>query len=86
MMECLYEIIGNNVLGNKVRLTVKPFEKKQKLDPMGALGNIGGFLSDMKNEASMMNNPDVISIPLDEWKKHRLNIGDVITIKIMVGE
>jgi len=85
-MESLCEIIGVNVLGDKIRLKIKLYEQKKKLDTLSALGNISGFMNDMKNEANIVNNPDIVSISFDEWKKHKLNIGDIVTIKVEVGK
>jgi len=84
-MEYLYEIKGLEVLGDRVRLKINPVKKKEKLDPMGALGDLGGFMSNLKLEAHISNNPDIISIPIDEWKNCRVNIGEVLTIQIKIG-
>ena len=85
-MECLYEIKGVNVLGDRIRLQISPYEKRKKLSAMDAVSDISGFIGNMKTEASIMNNPDLISIPVDEWKKHKLTIGDILTVKIEVGK
>ena len=85
-MECLYEIKGVNTIGDRIRLVIQPCEIKKQISTVKALSNITEFMDNMKQEANIINNPDRISIPIDEWKQYKLNIGDIITVRVEVGQ
>jgi len=85
-MDILYKIIGIRSIGNRISLTLKPLEQKEKLETTKILTNLGGFMDNMKAESMISRNPDQISIPLDNYKEKKYQLGDMISIKIEGGQ
>lgn len=83
-MECLYRIVGQQINGKKIKLTIIPTEPEEKILTSGILSNIGGFIEDMKSQAMQSKNPDSISIPFDVWEKAKMGIGAVLKVNIDV--
>jgi hypothetical protein len=85
-MKILYTVIGNHFEGNFVVLQIAVEQvTKRSLDVMEAVKDLGGFMQQMKVEASENRNPDKVRIPRDEWNKGGYNLGDVISVDITNG-
>jgi len=85
-MDVLYKIIGIRVIGNRICLTVKHVDEKKEFKTSHILTNLGGFMEDMKAEATSSRNPDQISITYDEYKKNDYGLGSMISVSINSGE
>lgn len=83
----LWRITGNKWIGNRIYINVKPIKKENnKVDTKKALGNIGGFISDLKTEASQSKEEERFSIPKPIFKKGGWEIGNVIKVQMETGE
>ena len=84
-MDILYKIIGVRGIGNRICLTIIPVQEGKEFKATKILGNLGGFMEDMKNEAVNSRNPDQISITFDEFETGKYNLGSIISISINIG-
>jgi hypothetical protein len=85
-MDVLYKIIGVQAIGERVCLTLAHIKEGKELNPTKILGNLGGFMENMKQEAISSRNPDQVSITVDEYKKGFYSLGNMISISINTGE
>jgi len=71
-------------LNNLVRLFLdrQDLIKEQEPGIMGALADMEGMQLRMQQKAVMMQQPDVVSIPFEEWEKKQYKIGDYVWIDI----
>jgi len=83
-MKTRYQITGTTRLNNLVRLFLdrQDLVKEQEPGIMSALADMEGMQLKMQQKAVLMQQPDVISIPFEEWKKKQYKIGDYIWIDI----
>lgn len=82
-MEMICKVVGVKAIGNKVKLFTVPVDVEDKeFSAMKAVKNINSFIDNMKSQAVEAKNPDCISITIDEYKKQRYSLGDLITIKV----
>jgi hypothetical protein len=81
-MDVLYKIIGVRSIGNRICLTLSHIQEGKEFNTTKILSNLGGFMENMKQEATSSRNPDQISITVDEYKKGGYNLGEVISITI----
>jgi len=82
-MKQVYEITGTRRIGEKVNLRIKEHKAvKEKPSAQDMVSNAFGFVEQMKIDAIQNNNPEMISIPYDEWKGYKWNIGDLISITV----
>lgn len=56
---------------------------KEKLSATKAIGNLGGFMEQMKMDANRSNNPDHIHVPLREFNEMDIILGDLITLEVL---
>lgn len=84
MTEQKYKIIG---IKNKGKLKMLELQHeslvtvKDKVDPMEALHDIGGFVQKMRMQTEEIRVLDIIHITTDEFKKRDLHIDGVFTIR-----
>jgi len=84
-----YKIVGTHRIGNKVRLFLK-FDSliKEKEDSGGIMNmlkmgaNMEQFQAEMQERALLAQQPDVITIPYDEWQKYQYKVDDVVWIEV----
>ena len=82
-MKLLYNVVGSYFEGDFVVLQIRVEQvASNRLDPMEALKDIGGFIQKMKADASEMKNPDKVRIPRSEWKKGGYGLGTVISVDV----
>lgn len=82
-MRC--RVRGTLEIGDNVRLTLEPSEAVQEKEEMGTmkiLSNPMGLMNKMKTDAIMQGQPDIITIPKEEWEKHKWQIDDIVVIEI----
>ena len=77
-----YIVTGIVMEGNEVKLLLNNQVVKEKPSAAGILGNIGGFIEQMKVEATKSRNPDTIHISSVEFNEMNINLGDTITINV----
>ena len=92
-MKVPYQITGTTRLVNYVRIFLdrqSPIKEKQGVDVFGALKDfnkvVGGMQQQMQQEAILAQQPDVITIPFNEWEKKHYKIGDYIWIDFDCGD
>lgn len=83
-MECLYRILGTNMMGDRITLNISPIEDEKELGVKDVM-NVGKFMKTIQGKADKSRNPDKISIPIDEFNKNDYNLGDIISIKVVKG-
>lgn len=81
-MKCLYKIVGQQRVGNKIKLLILPTETEEKTTTSSIMKNPMGFLDNIKAQAQQDRNPDSISIPYEIWESNKMQIGDAINITI----
>jgi hypothetical protein len=81
-MDVLYKINGIRAIGNRICLTLSHIQEGKEFNTTKILGNLGGFMENMKQEAVSSRNPDQISITVDEYQKGKYHLGGVISISI----
>jgi len=82
-MKNSYRIVGLNGAGGRVKLILSPLEVvKERLDPGKAIGDLGGFIGRMKEEAKSMNQTECICISLDEYKSKNYHLGDTVMVEV----
>jgi len=84
-MKKLYTILYVKRIGNEVLLGLIDDTVSEQLNPMSALDNVGDFVQQMQMKTSKATDPDKVTIPFDEWKKHKYNIGNFIEVDIVPG-
>jgi len=85
-MDILYKIVGVKAIGNRICLTLSMVEGDKEFNTGKILGNLGGFMENMKLDAMSSRNPDQFSITLEEYKKGFYNLGDMVSISINGGK
>ena len=86
-MKTLYEIIGVGKEGNRVRLTLKQYEiVKEKLNTQDIIADPFKIINQLKFEAIKDRDPESITVPVDEWKKHKWNINGCVVLEILPNE
>jgi len=85
-MDVLYKIVGIRAIGKRICLTVKHISEDKEFKTTKILGNLGGFMDELKQDAVSSRNPDQVSITFDEFKNNKYSIGDVISISINKGD
>ena len=82
-MKKMYTIKGTTKVGDKVRLFLTSEEVVQEKPSLtGMLGNPMGLMEKMKQDAILQQQPDTITIDLEEWEKHQYKINDVVWISV----
>lgn len=84
-MRIRYIIKGTVRIDDMVRMTLGKEElvkKKDDFDPMSMVGNFQGLTQKLQSHAMLMAQPDMITIPYEEWKKHEYKIDDIIVVDI----
>lgn len=84
-MDILYKIVGVRTIGERVCLTCEMVKEGEKLNTTKILGNLKGFMDDMKLDAVNSRNPDQISITKQEYDKGFYSLGDMISVTINGG-
>ena len=84
-----YRICGTHRLGDKVRLFLQfdslVKEKKESggiFDAAKMLGNLGQLQEEIQAKAQLMQNPDAITIPYEEWKKYEYKVDDIVYVEV----
>ena len=84
MMEQTYKIVGVQSENGYKKLKLKPLEKevneKKKLNVLGALNDINGFIGETKNMFTGSIHVDIICVPDAEYVKRGLVIDGMFTI------
>jgi len=80
-------------IGTVVRIQVQPEElvkeKKAELgigDMMSMVVNKDKLQKEMMRDAALMQAPDMITIPYDEWKKRGYKLDDIVEVSMTPGE
>jgi len=82
-MKKMYTIRGTTKVGDKVRLFLATEEVVQEKPSLtGMISNPMGLMEKMKTDAILQQQPDTITIDLEEWKKHQYKINDVVWITV----
>lgn len=82
-MKQIYEVTGIRRIGDKVNLRIKEHKAiEQKPSTQDMMNNALGFIEKMKIDAINNNNPEMVSVPYDEWTEYKWNIGDLISINV----
>jgi len=82
-MKKMYTVKGTTKVGDKVRLFLTSEEVVQEKPSLtGMLGNPMGLMEKMKQDAILQQQPDTITIDLEEWEKHQYKINDVVWISV----
>lgn len=83
-----YKIVGTHRFGDKVRLfllfdsIVKEKEQSGLFDMVGMMGNLGKLQEDIQTKAILMQQPDCITIPYEEWKKYEYKVDDIVWVEV----
>lgn len=85
-MDVLYKIIGIKAIGNRICLTVRHVDEKKEFNTSKVLTNLGGFMENMKMEATSSRNPDQISITFEEYETKQYKLGNIISVSINKGD
>ncbi len=83
-MKQLYQIAGIAAEGDYIKLVLKKDIVKEKPSAMSALKDLGGFIEQMKMDASMVNNPDVVRIPVAEYDETKHVLGAYVQLEMEV--
>lgn len=82
-MKTMYEITGTRKEGDRVRLYLKLAETvKKEIDATSIMSNIGKYMEDMKLDALRSNQPESVTVPVEEWNMHKWNINDTVFIEV----
>ena len=82
-MKKMYTIKGTSRIGDKVRLFLAMEEAVQEKPGLTSmLGNPSGLMEKMKQDAILQQQPDTITIDLEEWEKHQYKINDIVWITV----
>lgn len=73
---------GFRMEGNEIKIILTNQFVRDAPDAMSIVKNITGFIEQMKADASKMKDPDTIHIPIEEFNKMGMNMGDVLEITI----
>ena len=84
-MDVLYKIVGVKAVADRILLTIQPVDKNKDFNTTKILGNLGGFMENMKADATLSRNPDQVSITVEEFKKGFYGLGDMISVSINGG-
>ena len=82
-MKITYRLIGIGMAGDEMKLVLQRDIIKEKISATKAIGNLGGFMEQMKMDAGRANNPDNIHVPLTEFNEMNMVLGDLITLEVM---
>ena len=85
-MDSLYKIIGKKIVGNGIKLILTPMDFTKGFDTTKILRNLGGFMEEMKADASKSHDPDSITITQEEHDKGGYELGSSISISINAGD
>ena len=70
---------------DQVRVFLFPaplIKQKEDHSVTGIIGNPEGYISQMQKNALLRTQQDVITIPLDEYKKYNYKLGDIVEVEI----
>ena len=87
-MKTRYVIKGTFRLSDKVRLflmfddVIKEKESAGVMSMLNKVGNMSQLQEDMQQKAMLMQNPDTITIPYEEWKKYEYKVDDIIYVEV----
>jgi len=83
-MNILYKVKSVQRLGENVRLVLQKEDaiKKEQPGKLEMLSNVFGIVEQMKQDAILSQQPDIVTIPYEEWKKHKYQIDDLIVISV----
>jgi hypothetical protein len=85
-MKQRYVVCATFRLDDVVRLSLQPaslVKEKKEVNlgsMMGIAMNMDKFQKQMQRDATLMQQPDLVSIPYEEWKKHEYKIDDIIIL------
>ena len=82
-MKITYRLVGLKLSGDEMKLVLQRDIIKEKISATKAIGNLGGFMEQMKMDASKANNPDNIHVPLREFNEMNIMLGDLITLEVL---
>jgi len=86
-MKTMYMITGTRKEGDRVRLYLKLAEiVKKELDPTSIMTNISRYVEDMKLDALRSNQPESVTVPINEWNERKWNIDDTVFIEVIADE
>jgi len=80
-----YQITGTTRLGDFVRIFLDrqdPVREREDFDIFSLVGNFDRVQQKQQEKAVLMQQPDVITVPFDVWKKKQYKIGDFLWINV----
>jgi len=84
-MEKRYVIKGTVRIGDFVRIMMNAddiVQEKNSLNPFEMIKNMQGMTEELQVKAVLLQAPDTITIPYDEWNEHKYKIGDIVKINM----
>ena len=86
-MKQRYQITGTTRLGDYVRIFLDRQDiVEEKLNLFEAFGNLEHVQQKQQEKAVLMQQPDVVTIPFETWKKKMYKIGDFLWLEIQEEE
>jgi hypothetical protein len=94
-MKQTMKIKGTLRIGDKVRLflmfddVVKKSSKMSLMETIGMARDIGAMekmQEEIQQQALLMQQPDCVTIPYEDWKKYQYKVDDIIWIEITSDE
>ena len=82
-MKTTYRVIGVKIDGKEMKLVLQRNIIKEKLSATRAIGDLGGFMDQMKMDANATNNPDHIHISTKDYDEMQMALGDLITLEVI---
>jgi len=80
-----YIVTGVAIRGNEVKLVLDNIVVKEKPSPTSIVGNISGFVNQMKIEGQKVNDPNQLYVSTDDFNKLKLDLGDSVSIIVEKG-
>jgi len=80
------KIIGLKNEGEYIKILYNSDHVHEKPSLMEAVKDLTAFQNQMQQQLSLSKEPEIIRVPIDEYKKHRYTLGDTFTIEMTAGE
>jgi len=84
-MKKICKITGIKNEGKYIKILYKSDHVKNKPGVMEAIKDLNAFQDQMQQQMILSKEPEMIRVPVDEYKKHRYSLGDTFTLDMMPG-
>ena len=83
-MEKICKITGARMLGGNIQVELQTESiVKEKIGITQALKDIEGYKKKMMAEMTVIKNPDILSIPIEDFNLLDIDLGDIISVTVV---